>query len=404
MVEDDVLEVGGEVDLGGLDPGEVPEGVGRERAGPVLHRAGEPVLLARHPAERRERLEVELHVGDRSIGEHHPAVRGAGLDRDLADPGVPSQRREAPVVAPHEGVQLLHGAVLHPDFTDLRPHRDGDSLRLESPDERGDLGRPVEIGPLLLVQGRLRQIHQGGGVHVDVVEARSDFLGDELLHLAHFTLGIGLVLLVVHLAVVALNEQREGVPLPQGRRDQHRDVLRGPLLGVRDLRPRDLQEDRARLARPGGAEDGPRRVVGHRPHVDRGDGETADLSPAPRLIQRVDRRRPGAGRLAQLPEQPAGRFALVAFGEDRAPGQLIGSRRPKPGRVPNRDGAGGEGHGPAVEVHQLPGHISHASSSSLAQAFPPWVGKGRPGGRDRQTLRQGATSLDGGSAGRRCSS
>ena len=43
MVEDDVLEVGGEMDLGGLDSREVVEGVGGQRAGAVLHRAGQPV-------------------------------------------------------------------------------------------------------------------------------------------------------------------------------------------------------------------------------------------------------------------------------------------------------------------------------------------------------------------------
>ena len=85
MIEHDVLEVGGEVDLGGLDPGEIPERVGGQRAGAVLHRARRAVLLARRLGERGERLEIELHVGHRAVGQHHPAVRCPGLDRDLAD-------------------------------------------------------------------------------------------------------------------------------------------------------------------------------------------------------------------------------------------------------------------------------------------------------------------------------
>ena len=86
MIEDDVLEVGGEVNLGGLDPGEIPERVGGQRAGAVLHRAGEAVVLARRLGERGERLEIDLHVGHRAVGQHHPAVRRARLHRDLADP------------------------------------------------------------------------------------------------------------------------------------------------------------------------------------------------------------------------------------------------------------------------------------------------------------------------------
>ena len=47
MVEHDALEVGGEVDLEGLDPGEVAKGVGRKGAGAVLDRAapGDVVVL-----------------------------------------------------------------------------------------------------------------------------------------------------------------------------------------------------------------------------------------------------------------------------------------------------------------------------------------------------------------------
>ena len=74
VVEDDVLEVGGEVDLGGLDAGKVAERVRGQRARAVLHRPGEAVLLAGRLGQRRERLQVELDVGDRAVGQHHAAV------------------------------------------------------------------------------------------------------------------------------------------------------------------------------------------------------------------------------------------------------------------------------------------------------------------------------------------
>jgi hypothetical protein len=51
VVEHDVLEVGGEVDLRGLDPREVAERVRGKRAGAVLDRTGEPVLLPRDPRQ-----------------------------------------------------------------------------------------------------------------------------------------------------------------------------------------------------------------------------------------------------------------------------------------------------------------------------------------------------------------
>jgi len=265
-------------------------------------------------------------------------------------------------------VQLLDGAVLHAHFADLGAHRDRDALRLQPPDEGGDLRRPLVVGALLLRQGGLLQVHQRGGVHVDVVEAGADLLGDQLLHLAHLALGVGLVLLVIDLAVVALNEEREGVALPQGGGDQHRDVLRRALIGVGDLGAGDLQDDGPGLASPGGAKDRAGGVVGHHPHVDRRHGEPADVAPAARLIERVDRGGAGPGGLTQLPEQPAGRLPLVARAEHGALGELVGGGGAERGGVPHGDAAGRERHGPAVEIHQPPGHISHASSSSPRRA------------------------------------
>ena len=55
---------------------------------------------------------------------------------------------------------------------------------------RGDLGGPLVVEPLLLLQRGLRQVHQRRGVHVDVVEPGPDLLGNELLHLADLASGV----------------------------------------------------------------------------------------------------------------------------------------------------------------------------------------------------------------------
>src|SRR5579885_2095343 len=65
MVEDDVLEVGGEVDLDRLAGGEVAERLRRQRGRAVLHRPAAAPPLARLARQRLQGLEVELHPRDR---------------------------------------------------------------------------------------------------------------------------------------------------------------------------------------------------------------------------------------------------------------------------------------------------------------------------------------------------
>ena len=55
----------------------------RQRRRAVLHRAGESVFVARHFRQALQRVEIELHVGDRAVGKHHAAVRRARLHADL---------------------------------------------------------------------------------------------------------------------------------------------------------------------------------------------------------------------------------------------------------------------------------------------------------------------------------
>src|SRR3989441_12969907 len=88
VVEYDVLEIGREVDLDRLALGEVAERVGRQGRGAVLDGAAQAVLAARVGGQRLEGIEVERHLGDRPVGEHHAAVAGARLHGDLTYPRV----------------------------------------------------------------------------------------------------------------------------------------------------------------------------------------------------------------------------------------------------------------------------------------------------------------------------
>src|SRR5438552_1205921 len=119
VVEHDALEVGRQVNLDRLALGELAEGVGREGGGPVLHRSAQPVLGARVARQCLQRLEVELHFGDRSVGQHHPAVTRARLHGDLADSRILAQALERRHVAVHERLQVVDVRVLAAHPADL---------------------------------------------------------------------------------------------------------------------------------------------------------------------------------------------------------------------------------------------------------------------------------------------
>src|SRR6266567_4664581 len=150
VVEHDVLEIGRQVDLDRLALGEVAERVGRQRRGAVLHRTAQAVLTARVGGQRLERVEVELHLGDRAVGQHDTAVARAGLYGDLADArvGPPLQARERADIAVHERLELMHVGVLAAHLADLRTHRHGHALGLPVPDELGQVGGPLVVDAL----------------------------------------------------------------------------------------------------------------------------------------------------------------------------------------------------------------------------------------------------------------
>ena len=99
------------------------------------------------------------------------------------------------------------------------------------------------IGALLLLERRLRQIHQRRGIDVDVVEPSGDRLAGELLYPVYFRRRIYRELLGIHLKVVALDEHRTAKSFAQSGRQHHRDVLGGTLISIRDLGARDLEDE-----------------------------------------------------------------------------------------------------------------------------------------------------------------
>ena len=68
-----------------LDAREVVERTLGQCGRAMLHRTRHSVFVARDLRERLERLEIELHVGDTAVGEHHATVRRARLYGDLGE-------------------------------------------------------------------------------------------------------------------------------------------------------------------------------------------------------------------------------------------------------------------------------------------------------------------------------
>jgi len=89
-------------------------------------------------------------------------------------------------------------------------------------DPRRQLRAVREVPSLLLLERRLREVHQRAGVDVDVPVAGGDRLLRQAADGRDLGLGVGGVLLRVDLVVVALDEQRPDEALLHGRgRDQY---------------------------------------------------------------------------------------------------------------------------------------------------------------------------------------
>jgi hypothetical protein len=141
-------------------------------------------------------------------------------------------------------------------------------------------------------------------------------LTHQLLHGVHFGDWIGRELLVIHLEMIALDEERSAEALSQRGGDHHGHVLCGPLFGIPDLRSSDLEDESAGIERPGRAEYGARGIVRHAAHVHCRNGEAPDLAATTSHVQIVDGSGANANSLANLPEEPSGLLTLVMRRED----------------------------------------------------------------------------------------
>ena len=245
MLVQRVLEARREMDLGRLDRREAVEQLVGERRRAVLDGTRQAVL-AGDDAELAEDLEVELDLGHAAVGERHAAVRGAGLDADLGDAaGARGEPVELAAVAVEVGAQLRDRRVLGPDLADLAADADRDPVRLERPDERGQLGRAPVVLALLLVDVRLREVDERRGVDVDVAVARVDREAAGAPDLLGHRLGVGRVLLGVELVVVALDEDRTAPACGDRAGEDRRRVVDRALERVGLLAPGELEDDRA---------------------------------------------------------------------------------------------------------------------------------------------------------------
>ena len=139
----------------------------------------------------------------------------------------------------------MDGGILSAYFSDLATNRDVDSLRLQISHRERELDRLFVIRALLLLQSRLREIDESGCIDIDIVKARPDRFAGELLHSIYFGYRINGEFLCVYLEVIALNEDRPTKALAQSGGEHHRDILSRALVGVRDLRPSDLLNQRS---------------------------------------------------------------------------------------------------------------------------------------------------------------
>ena len=202
-------------------------------------------------------------------------------------------------------------------------------------DVRRQLGGDTAVVYLLLVERRALEHDERRAVDVDVEEAGRERLLDERAERGELLLAVALVIgRRAHLEVIALNEERAAKVLADGGGDHRRGVFGRPLLGVADLGPCDLEDDRRRVELLRRTARRARYVVGERPNVDRRHREPTAFSAAARPIERQNRRRRDADRFTRLAQEPATGIADFGFlGEDRVACERLRDIRPQARRI-----------------------------------------------------------------------
>ncbi len=321
MLDDQILEGRGQMNLARPRVDELVEGGVGQGAGAVLNGPAEAVFAAGFLPDVAKCFEVDGHLGQGAVGQDDPAVACPGLDADLADPG---ERAQPGVVPFHERVQVLGGTVLQADLADLSADRDGHSLRLEAADETGEIGADFRVQPLLLIERRPAQVDKSRTVDVYVVEAGRHCLVDEIADGLGFSRWVGGVLFGRCLEMVALDKEGTAEALPDGGGQYGRSVFGRALAGVADLGAGDLEDEGAGVESAGGPEDGPGRVVSQHAQVHGGDSEDlGDLAAAPGHVEVMDGGGPYTQGLSGLLDQPAGGGLGFGVAEDGLPDEGV---------------------------------------------------------------------------------
>ena len=205
---------------------------------------------------------------------------------------------------------------------------------------------------MLILDRFLGEIHQGGGVHVDVVESRLDGLPDQVFHRLDLPLGVLGVFPRIDLEMITLKKQRPPITNLEGRGGDGGDIFRWSLPGVIDFRPGDLENHGADVELHGGPEHRLGGVVGEGADIDGGYGKAFGLPASHGLIQRLDRRREHTRRRAGPADQPPGRGAhRFVVAEDGGMDQIVHCPFPQ--------------SGPVVDLHLFTGDLEDAGHAFL---------------------------------------
>ena len=307
-IEQHVLEIGRQVDLGRFGADELAEGLLRQSRGAVLDRSTQVVAIPGDPAEMQQGVEIDRNLLDRAVRQHDPAVGGAGLDADLAHADRPSgDLVQVSQVAVHVSPQLFFGGVLPTDFADFAADRDGHAGRLQRANVGREHGRELAVERLLSRDGGLVQVNQGGGVDIDVEKPGPDRFPAQVAYRLELGLRLAGVAGGRNLEVVALDEHRAAVAFGDGGRQDIGGVLARPLVGVAHLGAGDFEDKRSGVDGVGGVKHRPGGIEGQRPQVDRRDREGGrDFSPAAPQVQLVDRSRHAVQGQGRHPDDEAG--------------------------------------------------------------------------------------------------
>src|SRR5690606_27178725 len=129
-------------------------------------------------------------------------------------------------------------------------------------DKVREMRRKLGVDGLLGALALQVNIHQGGGIYVNIVETGLDGFSGQLFYRGNFFVSVLLVARKGDLEMVALNEDRAAVTFGDGRAQNVGGVFGRALGGIADLRAGDLEDKSGSFDAFGHAENGAGGLVG----------------------------------------------------------------------------------------------------------------------------------------------